>query len=68
MDSDYPTVTSLRPTCDSLYSEEVALPYQDRIVISPSPRCRGLQSLHAAHRETSTMEQRTRAIVSGYQC
>ena len=61
--SDDPTLTSLRPICESLYAEEGVLLYQDRVVVPPSLRRRVLQNFHAAHQGTSSMEQRARAIV-----
>ena len=61
--SDDPTLTSLRPICESLYAEEGVLLYQDQVVVPPSLRRRVLQNLHAAHQGTSSMEQRARAIV-----
>ena len=61
--SDDPTLTSLRPICESLYAEEGVLLYQDRVIVPPSLRRRVLQNLHAAHQGTSSMEQRARAIV-----
>ena len=44
--SDAPTLSSLRPICESLYAAEGVLLYQDRVVAPPSLRCRVLQSLH----------------------
>ena len=61
--SDDPTLTSLRPICESLYAEEGVLLYQDRVVVPPSLRRRVLQNLHPAHQGTSSMEQRARTIV-----
>ena len=60
---DDATLTSLRPIFESLYAAEGVLLYQDRVVVPPSLRPRVLQSLHAAHQGTSSMEQRARAIV-----
>ena len=61
--SDDPTLTSLRPICESLYAEEGVLLYQDRVVVPPCLRRRVLQNLHAAHQGTSSMEQRACTIV-----
>ena len=46
--SDDPTLTSLRPICKSLYTEEGVLLYQDRVVVPPS-----LQNLRESPRGPS---------------
>lgn len=61
--SNDPLLTSLHPICESLYSEEGILLYQDRVKVPPSLCCRVLQNLHVAHKGTSTMEQCALAIV-----
>ena len=63
IDNDDPLLASLRPICESVYSEEGVLLYDDRAVIPPSLRRRVLENLHAAHQGTSTMERRARSIV-----
>ena len=60
---DDPALTSLKPIIDSLYSEEGVILYQDRVVVPSSLRGQVLQTLHAAHQGTTSMEQRARAIV-----
>ena len=61
--SNDPLLTSLHPICESLYSEEGILLYQDRVMVPPSLCCRVLQNLHVAHKGTSTMEQCALTIV-----
>ena len=60
---DDPTMADLGPIAESVYAHEGVLLYHDRVVVPPSLRHRVLQTLHAAHQGTSTMEQRARAIV-----
>ena len=62
-DSNDPKLAQLWPICQSIYSHDGVLLYQDRVLVPPSLRPQVLQHLHAAHQGTSTMEQRARAIV-----
>ena len=57
------SLAPLWPICESVYAQEGALLYQDRVIVPSSLCSRVLQSLHAAHQGTSMMEQRARAIV-----
>ena len=58
-----PALSNLWPICESVYSHEGVLLYQDRVVVPSSLRPQILKHLHAAHQGTSAMERRTRAIV-----
>ena len=59
----HPSLEPFWPICESVYVQEGAILYQDRVIIPLSLRRQVLQHLHAAHQGTSTMEQRARAIV-----
>ena len=63
VDVNDPVLASLSPVCESSYTQDGVLLYQDRVVVPPSLRGRVLQHLHAAHQGTSAMEQHARAIV-----
>lgn len=58
-----PALSNLWPICESVYSHEGVLLYQDRVVVPSSLRPQLLKHLHAAHQGTSAMEHRARAIV-----
>ena len=56
----HPSLEPFWPICESVYVQEGVLLYQDRVIIPLSLRRQVLQHLPPS---TSTMEQRTRAIV-----
>ena len=62
-DRNDPTLAPLWPACESFYVHDGVLLYQDQVVVPSSLRNHILRHLHAAHRGTSTIEQRAQAIV-----
>jgi len=55
-----PALSNLWPICESVYSHEGVLLYQDRVVVPSSLRPQILKHLHTAHQGTSAMRTRAR--------
>jgi len=62
-DDDNDDLTGFWPLRDGLYIQDGVIMYQDRVVVPPSLRKSALQTLHAAHQGTTTMEQRARTVI-----
>ena len=58
-----PALATLSPVCESIYTQDGVLLFDDRVVVPRSLHERVLRHLHAAHQGTSAMEQHARGIV-----